>query len=67
LQHSINEVGVIILELFKELFDDIVIPDELYAIVSRKQHLVSSIPLDDNIVIEQAESDETDELPTYLM
>lgn len=61
------KVGVIILELFKELFDDIVIPDELYAIVSRKQDLVSSIPLDDNIAIEQAESDETDELPTYLM
>ena len=54
-----------VLELFKELFED-VIPDELYAVVSRKQHLVNSIPLD-NMIFEQAENDETDELPTYLL
>ena len=52
------KVAVIVLELF----EDVVIPDELYAIVSRKQCLVNSIPLD-NMVFEQAENDETDELP----
>lgn len=60
------KVAVIVLELFKELFEDVVIPDELYAIVSRKQHLVNSIPLD-NMIFEQAETEETDELPTYLL
>ena len=62
-----TKVAIIVLELFKELFDDILIPDELYNIVARKQPLVSCIPLDDTLHIGQVEAEEIDDLPPYML
>ncbi len=62
-----TKVAIIVLELFKELFDDILIPDELYNIVARKQPLVSCIPLDDTLHIDQVEAEEIDDLPPYML